>query len=212
MLFSLLIAVLWAWSLFTHPADAMHPMHKRGAAPPAVAHTYKRHLPPDAAEPGRVSAWRLRPCARSAGTSGPPAAAAAQRTHRRNKPRGGARIPQPANLRQPRELSWSALHGGGLSPPRWTNPGYQRSQRADHPYLCSPPAGGTTLRWPCRTAALRASATGVPATLCDLCRARVRTSTSRGDCLRAACVLRTCPGATWPSAAYAADVHRQHAR
>jgi hypothetical protein len=45
MLFSLLIAVSWAWSLFTPPADAMHQVHRRGAAPPALARTHKRHLP-----------------------------------------------------------------------------------------------------------------------------------------------------------------------
>jgi hypothetical protein len=58
MLFSLLIAVLWAWSLFTH---------RRRDAPDAQARrrtsgrgTHAQAAPaPNAAEPGRVNAWRL---------------------------------------------------------------------------------------------------------------------------------------------------------
>jgi len=83
MLFSLLIAVLWhgrcsptRWR-DTPDVQARRRTSGRG--------THVQAAPaPNAAEPGRASAWRLRPCARSAGISGPPAAAAAQRTHRRS--------------------------------------------------------------------------------------------------------------------------------
>ena len=75
------------------PADAMYPMHKRGAAPPAVAHTYKRHLPPKCG--GTETRERLEVTAlRTLGWDiGPTGAAAAQRTQRRNKPRGGPASP-----------------------------------------------------------------------------------------------------------------------
>ena len=100
MLFSLLIAVLWAWSPFTHPptrctrctsaAPHLRPWHTRTSGT----------CPQNAVEPRRVSGWRLRPCARSAGTSGPPA------LRRRSAPnagtsRGADPHPRPANPRRP---------------------------------------------------------------------------------------------------------------
>jgi hypothetical protein len=45
VLFSLLIAVLWAWSVFTHPQMRCSRCTGAAAYPGAVAHTHERHLP-----------------------------------------------------------------------------------------------------------------------------------------------------------------------
>jgi hypothetical protein len=121
MLFSLLIAVLWAWSLFTHPqtrctrctsaAPHLRPWHTRtsGTCSKCGGTGTRERLEVAAL---RTLGWDIGPTGGCGGAAHPPPEQAA----------GRASIPQPAKPRRPRELSWSALHGGGLSPPSVDKP------------------------------------------------------------------------------------------
>jgi len=96
VLFSLLIAVLWAWSLFTHPQ--MRCSRCTGSA----AYLGPLHTPTSGTcskcgGQARVSAGGLRPCACSAGTSDPPGGCGGAPHPPREQGVGGASIPQPAD-------------------------------------------------------------------------------------------------------------------